>query len=156
VRTTHHRPLRPAPGLSGAGCERDLGLSAGADAAVAGGGRPPVSARLPSGEGGARSARPDQRWVLDQRWQCCRLVGAGGQVDGLPTERAHLPAQKQRTVAARARPFQTRLTPGAEDEVLLDPLLTNGTRIVDLDALEERFLLERLLVELSERLGGPH
>src|SRR5262249_26521428 len=85
-----------------------------------------------------------------------RLVGAGRQVDRLAAEGAHLPAQEQRPVAARARPFQARLAPGTEDEVLLDALLTNRTRIVDLDALEERLLLERLLIELGEGLGGAH
>src|SRR5919197_946541 len=70
------------------------------------------------------------------------LVG-GQSVHGLPAMRTHLPAQHQRSLAARAGALEACLAPRAEDKVGLDALLAHRARVVDLDALQERLFFER-------------
>src|SRR5262245_46181346 len=76
-----------------------------------------------------------------------------GRVYAGATIRAHFPAQDQRSIATDAGALQARLAPRAEDEFGLDTLFADRARVVDLDALQEGFFLERVLVQLGERLG---
>src|SRR5262249_501625 len=57
--------------------------------------------------------------------------------------------------AAGALALQLGQTVGANQEVTLDALLAIGAGQTALDVLQQRFLLERALVGLDQRVAGP-
>ena len=82
-------------------------------------------------------------------------LGGGDAVHTQSAVRAHLPAQRERSLAPGALALESRLAPRAEDELAFDALLAHRARVVNLDALQERLFFERLLVQLSQRLRRP-